>query len=306
MYKKTTENHTVDTEAYPLLCLVMIVKDGGKLLVELLHQARPWVDEIVIADNGSHDGITEAASQLGVRVIPVVWDNNSSNALNTVFEQCSARWILTLQAHDEISQNDWQKLRSWVRDKYHQRSTPEDRVESRDNLPDCFATPAALQENPAWNQLHLKWARKWAEANPHTPGAWAELAHCAEVCNLKGEALAALDRALVLEPGNLSWRLFAGSLLMKTGLLEQANLQLNAVAGSSGISDRQLAESCHLRARIALQQDQPQRVSQLLGLAIRLCPDNGHLFKTLGNWHEKEGRAEAALSAHKKAESLLA
>jgi len=161
-----------------------------------------------------------------------------------------------------------------------------------------------LIPNHSRDELHLKLARTKTGKQPHNPAAWSTLANCALACEQNQEALSALDRALILDPGNINLRLLAGRVLKECGMLEQANLQLNAVAGSASTTDRQLADSCHLRAEVALVRGQLERVSHLLGVALRLCPDNGHYFQTLARWHQEEGRADAARSALNKASEL--
>ena len=373
MLNHTTATHNAPPEEQPLLCLAMIVENGGKLLTELLEEARPWVDQIIIGDCGSQEGSLQTAISGGARVIPVVWEDDFSLARNTVLEQCTARWILTLGADEKISLTDWKQLRAWTEGQSSQQAPPAARLECRKYLPGHYTQPGwrpvskqdthnlpggapaagfiprrkirlfpngkgihfsdcihekvdasvfssglavvnlpltvhnfgKMQNNPLRDKQHLKLARIRASRHPHSPTAWSDLADCATTCGLYPDALAALDRALVLEPGNINRRLLAGFLLKESGFPQQANLQLNAVAGSPGISDDQLARACHLRAEVALSLGHSDRVSHLLGVAIRLQPGNGHLYKTLALWHQKEKRADAERSALVKAASLL-
>jgi Tfp pilus assembly protein PilF len=357
----------------PLLCLAMIVKDGGQIFTELLDEAAPWVDEMVIGDTGSSDNSAAEAAARGAKVIDVDWQDDFSLARNTVLDHCAGKWILILDADEKIAPSGWKMIRQWVEERTSQREPVAARLETRNYLPGrhekrgwCqvpepdpqslpegppapgfvpslkirlfpnFKTirfsgclhetveagvmasglPAVdfgvtvhhfglMQENPAKTRQYLKLARAKASDDPHSAAAWSELADCATNSGLLLEALAALDRALVLEPANINRRLTAGWLLKETGNLEQADLQLNAVVGTAGINDSQLSEACHLRAQIALISDRTDRVPQLLSVAIRLCPDNGHMLNTLGVWHLQEGRGEAARSALEKATALL-
>ncbi len=357
----------------PLLCLAMIVKDGGRIFTELLDEALPWVDEIVIGDTGSSDKSPDEAKARGARVIQIPWQKDFSKARNTVLDQCTGQWVLILDADERISPDGWQILRRWVQERSVCREQVAARLETRNYTqgryskrgwcpvpnPDPDALPQGnpasgyvpslkirlfpnldairfsgclhetveagvvatglpavdllvpihhfglLQNNPGKSRRYLDLARKKASEEPHSAKTWSELADCATSCGQYDEALAALDRALVLEPGNINRRLTAGWLLKETGSLEQADLQLNAVIGSAGINDAQLAEACHLRAQIALMSDSLERVPHLLSVAIRLSPDNGLIMNTLGVWHLKEGRGDTARMALEKARTLL-
>ena len=356
-----------------LLGLAMIVKDGGQLFAELMAEAKPWVDEIIIGDTGSSDQSVAAAEAQGARVLDVPWTNDFSAARNAVLEHCNARWILILDADEKIAPQGWQEIRQWVIDRSEQSHQIAARLETRNYLPgrhgkrgwcmvpdpDPQALPngapspgyapslkirlfpndldirfagilhetvessvdgqnipavdmhvaihhfGMLEEDPGKNQRYLELSRAKTSAEPHNAGAWSEQSDCATACSLFNEALAALDRALILEPSNIAWRLTAGWLLKVTGQLDQADLQLNAVAGSAGVTDEQLSEACHLRAQVAMQKGFNERVPHLMAVAVRLAPGNGHLLNTLGVWHLKEGRAQEAQSALVKAAALL-
>ena len=124
--------------------------------------------------------------------------------------------------------------------------------------------------------FYLDLARRKAAEEPDDPAAWAELADCAVVCGRHDEALAAIDRALVLDPADADRRLTAGWLLLQRGRLEQADAQLAGVSRCGGIDDTLLAEACHLRAQISLQQERTEAAGRLLAVALHLAPGNGH------------------------------
>jgi len=372
MNEALTDIEQRDRVDQPLLCLAMIVKDGGQLFAELLTEARPWVDEIIIGDTGSKDDSRTVGEDHGALVLPLPWNDDFSLARNTVLDSCQARWILFLDADEKICPEDWKILRSWVTEHTHQKNPPAVRLNIRDyqtgassdhrwqlgrttdvhQLPGGHPAPGyfpyqqirlfpngrnihfrgclhervssslmdagltvvdhpvrihhlgLLQNNPGRDELLLKLARIVTTRDPHSPVAWSTLAGHALQAGKNEEALSALDRALILDPGNIKLRLMAGKILKTSGMLEQANLQLNAVAGAANITDEQLADSCHLRAEVALLRNQHERVAHLLGVAIRLCPDNGHYYRTLARWHQKENRADAAHTALKKMHKL--
>ena len=353
--------------------LAMIVKDGGQLFAELMAEAKPYVDEIIIGDTGSSDQSIAAAEAQGARVLDVPWTNDFSAARNAVLGHCNARWILILDADEKIAPQGWQEIRQWVIDRNEQSEQVAALLETRNYLPgrhgkrgwcmvpnpdpqalpngapapgyapslkirlfpnfldihfsgilhetvetsvDVQYIPAVdlhvaihhfgmLEEDQDKSQRYLELSRAKTAAEPHNAGAWSEHSDCATACGLFNEALAALDRGLILEPSNIAWRLTAGWLLKVTGQLDQADLQLNAVVGSAGVTDEQLSEACHWRAQIAMQNGCNERVPHLMGVARRLAPDNGPLLNTLGVWHLKEGRAQEAQGALVKAVTLL-
>ncbi len=357
----------------PLLGLAMIVKDGGKFFAELLADAKPWVDEIIIGDTGSNDQSIASATDCGAEILHIPWTNDFSAARNAVLDRCTASWILVLDADEKIAPQGWREIRQWVLERREQSETVAARLETRNYLPgrhgkrgwravlhpDPNGLPAGapapgfapslkirlfpnikgirfagilhetvetavanlnipavdlrvaihhfgmLEANSAKSLRYLELSKAKTAAEPHNATAWSEQSDCAAACGLYDEAIEALDRALILDPSNIAYRLTVGFLLKMCGRFDQADLQLNAVAGSAGVSDEQLSEACHLRAQIAIQHGGAERVPHLLAVALRLTPDNGHLLNTLGAWHLSEGRGQEAQAALVKAAALL-
>lgn len=102
------------SENYPYLTLAMIVRDGGQLFASLLETAAGHVDEIVIGDTGSQDGSQSAARSAGAFLLDVPWTDNFAEARNTVLDHCTGRWILILDADEQLAAADWQEIRNWV------------------------------------------------------------------------------------------------------------------------------------------------------------------------------------------------
>ena len=98
----------------PLLSLAMIVRDGGQLFTSLLEAAAPHVDEMVIGDTGSSDGCDEVARGLGARVFDLPWEDDFAAVRNQVLERCRGRWILIMDADEQLCPVDWRGLRRWV------------------------------------------------------------------------------------------------------------------------------------------------------------------------------------------------
>ncbi|MBK6734858.1 MAG: glycosyltransferase [bacterium] len=98
--------------APPLLALAMIVRDGGQFLDSLLGSARPHVDEIVVVDTGSRDGSREAALAHGSRLLEFPWCDDFAAARNASLAATRARWILCLDADEQLAPADWHDLRA--------------------------------------------------------------------------------------------------------------------------------------------------------------------------------------------------
>jgi len=123
----------------PLLSLAMIVKDGGQLFTELLAEAAPHVDEMVIGDTGSSDGSAEAARAAGARVLDIAWREDFSHARNQVLDECRGRWILILDDDEKLAATDWQALRIWVLEHRSRRDARAGRMVTRNYVPGRFA-----------------------------------------------------------------------------------------------------------------------------------------------------------------------
>ncbi len=96
------------------ITLAMIVRNGGQLFDSLLAAATAHVDEIVIGDTGSTDDSVAVAVNHGATVVQVPWTDDFAAARNAVLPHCHGRWILLLDADENLASVDWQNLRSIV------------------------------------------------------------------------------------------------------------------------------------------------------------------------------------------------
>ena len=92
----------------------MIVRDGGQFLDCLLRAARTEVDEIVIIDTGSRDGSRDVALAHGARLFDFPWCDDFAAARNTSLAMSRARWILCLDADEQLAPADWRLIRETV------------------------------------------------------------------------------------------------------------------------------------------------------------------------------------------------
>ena len=89
----------------------MIVRDEEANLRRLLPGIREAFDEIVVADTGSRDGTVEYLKSIGAGVAEIDWNDDFGSARNASLAMAKARWVLWLDADDELSVDDVQKLR---------------------------------------------------------------------------------------------------------------------------------------------------------------------------------------------------
>ena len=102
------------TSGQPLLTLAMIVRNGGQLFASLLEGAARYVDEIVVGDTGSKDASPRTARQAGAILHRIPWTDDFAAARNAVLAACTGRWILILDADEQLADQDWARLREWL------------------------------------------------------------------------------------------------------------------------------------------------------------------------------------------------
>ncbi len=81
----------------------MIVKDEERFLAQCLRSAADVVDEIIIADTGSTDRTIVIAKSFRATVIERAWRNDFSWARNESIAQATKRWIMFLDADEELT-----------------------------------------------------------------------------------------------------------------------------------------------------------------------------------------------------------
>lgn len=94
-----------------LLSLAMIVRDGGQFLGPLLAAAAGHCDELVVVDTGSTDDSCAVAAGHGARVLHRPWDDDFAAARNASLDACACRWVLCLDADEQLAPRDWELAR---------------------------------------------------------------------------------------------------------------------------------------------------------------------------------------------------
>ena len=82
----------------------MIVKDEEKFLPQCLASVKDYVDEIIVCDTGSSDRTIEIARSYGATIIERPWRNDFSWARNQSLEFATRRWILFMDADEELTE----------------------------------------------------------------------------------------------------------------------------------------------------------------------------------------------------------
>ncbi|MBV8333057.1 MAG: glycosyltransferase, partial [Candidatus Eremiobacteraeota bacterium] len=86
----------------PGISLCMIVKNEERFLRQCLDSVKDVVDEMIVVDTGSTDTTMEIARSYGAHVIQRPWRDDFAWARNQALEAATKRWILVLDADEEL------------------------------------------------------------------------------------------------------------------------------------------------------------------------------------------------------------
>ncbi len=88
----------------------MIVKRRRTFLPQCLASVKDYVDEIIVVDTGSSDRTIEIARSFGATVIEREWRNDFAWARNESIAAASKRWILFMDADEELMESSRAQL----------------------------------------------------------------------------------------------------------------------------------------------------------------------------------------------------
>ena len=97
------------------LGLLLIVKDERDNLERFVAPIVKHFDEVVVGDTGSEDGSYEYLKGIGVDVFRIEWRGDFSYARNRVLERMTSRWVLFLDADEELKEEELVKLKRFLR-----------------------------------------------------------------------------------------------------------------------------------------------------------------------------------------------
>ncbi len=89
----------------------MITKDEEEMIGRCLKSVTGVVDEMIVVDTGSSDRTVEIAREMGAKVLTHTWTDDFSAARNRGLAEAAGRWILYLDADEELEQDHREKLR---------------------------------------------------------------------------------------------------------------------------------------------------------------------------------------------------
>ena len=98
-----------------LLSAALIVRDEQEMLPRCLDSLRDVVDEIVVVDTGSTDRTVEIARAAGARVHHAAWRDDFGWARNEALRRCRGRWVLVVDADEEVVVTDPAAFRRHLR-----------------------------------------------------------------------------------------------------------------------------------------------------------------------------------------------
>jgi glycosyltransferase involved in cell wall biosynthesis len=100
----------------PTLSLCMIVKNEEKFLPRCMESIKGLVDEIIIVDTGSTDSTIEIAKRYNAKIYHHQWENSFSKARNYSLKYATCKWILILDADEEVGRKNAHKLKEVIKE----------------------------------------------------------------------------------------------------------------------------------------------------------------------------------------------
>lgn len=100
------------------LSVAMITRNEERDLPRTLDAVRKIADEIVIVDSGSTDRTVEIAESFGAKVYTEEWKGFGLQK-NSAMDKCTGRWILFIDADEEVSDELREEIRAIVTNDTH-------------------------------------------------------------------------------------------------------------------------------------------------------------------------------------------
>ena len=94
----------------PKISFCTIVKNESRFLGRMLESVSPYVDEIIVLDNGSKDNSSEIAKNFGAFVIHSNGEGDLSALRNETIELAKGEWIFYLDGDEVIEKKDMKQV----------------------------------------------------------------------------------------------------------------------------------------------------------------------------------------------------
>ncbi len=94
-----------------LISLCLIARNEEANIGRCLESAKGLADEIIVVDTGSTDRTVEVCRAYGATIYSMAWADDFAAARNFGLERAAGRWILVLDADDEIAARDRSRVR---------------------------------------------------------------------------------------------------------------------------------------------------------------------------------------------------
>jgi tetratricopeptide (TPR) repeat protein len=85
------------------LTVCTITRNEEENLPRMIRSIEKIADEVIVSDTGSTDRTREIAESMGAVVIPFPWRGNFAAARNSAIREASGRWVLSLDADEELA-----------------------------------------------------------------------------------------------------------------------------------------------------------------------------------------------------------
>ncbi|HWD93766.1 MAG TPA: glycosyltransferase [Verrucomicrobiae bacterium] len=114
--KLPEEVQSLKSKVQSRLSVCLIVKNEERFIAQCLKSVREVAQQIILVDTGSTDRTVEIAKELGAEVHSFTWCDDFSAARNAALEHATGDWVLALDADEELSPKDHEKLRQAMSD----------------------------------------------------------------------------------------------------------------------------------------------------------------------------------------------
>lgn len=93
-----------------MLSVCLITRNEEAVIGRCIQSILPAAAEIILVDTGSTDRTIEIASSLGARILEHKWTGDFSAARNVALDAAGHEWILSIDADEQLSQEDLEAL----------------------------------------------------------------------------------------------------------------------------------------------------------------------------------------------------